>query len=133
MRAFISASSLITASVESGAATEADGLAAVVVAGAAVSAVEACASVVALEVEAAFAAAGATDSLPVALGLGFTPSMTGCSRSPIGITSELVAAFCATIFIGVNTKQSNAVVGITIQELLVILPLFFSKGLSTQM
>jgi uncharacterized protein (DUF342 family) len=52
MRAFISASSLITASFVSGAATEADGLAVVVVAGAAASAVEACASVVALEVEA---------------------------------------------------------------------------------
>jgi hypothetical protein len=99
----------MTASLVSGAATEADGLAAVDVAGAGV-------PVAVLEVEAVFVAANAADSLPGALEVVFAPSM-------IGITDELVAAFCATAFIGVNTKQSNAVVGITIQELLVILPL----------
>jgi hypothetical protein len=109
----------------SGAATEADGLAAVDVAGAGVSGVGACVPVAVLEVEAVFVAANAADSLPGALEVVFAPSM-------IGITDELVAAFCATAFIGVNTKQSNAVVGITIQELLFILPLFSTKGFSTQ-
>jgi hypothetical protein len=133
MRAFISASSLITASFVSGAATEAGGLAAVAVAGAAVSAVGACAPAEALKVEPVLVDVGATNSLPGVLGFAFGPSTIGCSRSAIGITGELVAAFCcATTFIGVNPKQSNAVVEITILEFLAILPLGFTNGLSIQ-